>query len=227
MNVVNVSPIHDAYLQGTTRFNSADLRVENGNRVTYLQFDLSLISGEIEGMDLELTVGSDAGNGTVNILDGSHSNWTETNLSTGNAPNQGSQLDQSTGALAAGQTYSYDVSNVSVIGDKLTVIVTMNAGGNDVSFASKENQNVAKPNLKVRLKDTVTGIIDSKEAVITVFPNPTTGVAHLSNALDWELFSLQGMPIKSGNGKLVDLSNLVNGVYLLKTVDGYTRISKN
>ena len=227
VNVVNVSPIHDAYLQGTTRFNSADLRVENGNRVTYLQFDLSLISGEIEGMDLELTVGSDAGNGTVNILDGSHSNWTETNLSTGNAPNQGSQLDQSTGALAAGQTYSYDVSNVSVIGDKLTVIVTMNAGGNDVSFASKENQNVAKPNLKVRLKDTVTGIIDSKEAVITVFPNPTTGVAHLSNALDWELFSLQGMPIKSGNGKLVDLSNLVNGVYLLKTVDGYTRISKN
>lgn len=227
VNVINLSPIHDAYLQGSTRFNTADLRVENGNRVTYLQFDLSSINGKIEGMDLELTVGSDAGNGTVNALDGSHSNWTESNLSTANAPAQGAQLDQSSGTLAVGQTYSYDLSGITIIGDKITVIVTMNSGGNDVSFASKENQNVAKPTLKVRLKDTVTDMEDSILENVSVYPNPTTGVTKLSHALDWELISLQGTVLKNGSGNQVDLSEFTNGIYLLKTKNGFTRVSKN
>ena len=225
-STVALSPIHDAYLQGTTLFNNIDLRVENGNRVSYLQFDLSTIEGNIESMELQLTVGSDAGNGTINILDGSHSNWTETNLSNTNKPAQGASLDVSTGALAVGQTYSYDVSGVTVIGNKVTLVVTMNAGGNDVSFASKENTTQKAPTLKVKLADTVTQLNASEVENLQLYPNPTSNMVYLSQETNWELYSSLGILITTGVDTSIDLSELPSGIYFIKTGNGVERIVK-
>lgn len=221
-----LSPIHDAYLQGTTLFNNVDLRVENGNRVSYLQFDLSSIQGSIESMELLLTVGSDAGNGTVNILDGSHSNWTETGLSSANAPAQGSSLATSTGTLAVGQTYSYDVSNATVSGDKVTFVVTMNAGGNDVSFASKENGNAAHPVLQVT-SSLVTLVDDEIEASeVGIYPNPTAGIVNFVSTEVWTIVDLVGGVVLSGTSTSADVSDLANGVYIVVQGENTYRLIK-
>lgn len=221
-----MSPIHDAYLQGSTLFNNADLRVEAGNRVSYLQFDLNSISGQIKSMSLELTVGSDAGNGTINILDGSHSNWTENNLSSGNAPGQGAKLDGSTGNLAVGQTYSYDVSAASIVNGKVTLVVTMNVGGNDVSFASKENGGVAAPKLTLTISDVITGTIDQDTHVNRVYPNPTSGVLYFTSPEEWTIRSILGEVLIIGDSEKVDIAELESGMYLITQGNKTYRITK-
>lgn len=226
VSTVTLYPIHDAYLQGTTLFNNIDLRVENGNRVSYLQFDLSTIDGDIESMELGLTVGSDAGNGTINILDGSHSNWTETALSTTNAPTQGASLATSSGALAIGQSYSYDVSSATVANDKVTFIVTMDAGGNDVSFASKENTTYAAPTLKVTVSELITGFESKTEEGINIYPNPTASKVYLNRDSNWELYSPMGTLLNNGSNAEIDLTNQPKGIYIIKTDGGVNRVVK-
>lgn len=151
---VTLSPIHDAYLENGTLKNTVDLRVENGRRVTYLMFDLGANASSVAALELQLTPGSDAGNGTITVANGSHNNWTETNLSSTNAPAAGKALGTSTGALAIGTTYKYNVSDATITDGKVTFVVTMASGGNDVSFGSKENATAGnRPVLKVTLKE--------------------------------------------------------------------------
>ncbi len=138
-NVVMYTPIDDAYLQGATRFNTADLRVENGNRVSYLKFDVSGISGAVSSATLEITVGSDAGNGTLNIAGGNSNNWTENNLSTANAPVSTGNIGSINTTYTLGQTYSLDVSEFITGNGTYSLILTMGAGSNDVSFVSSES----------------------------------------------------------------------------------------
>ncbi|MDV6167004.1 PQQ-dependent sugar dehydrogenase [Flavobacterium sp. DG1-102-2] len=52
---------------------------------------------------------------------------------------------------------------------------------------------------------------------ITVYPNPSTGVFHLSKELDWSIFSILGVNIKSGSGNLIDITDYAAGVYFVKT----------
>jgi len=170
----SLSPIHDAYLQGTTLFNTADLRVEAGNRTTYLMFDLASISGKVESAELILGVGSDAGSGLININLGASNNWTETTLSTSNAPLTGVLLGSlnETYALATSYTFTLDASKLSV-GGKLSLVVS-HVSGNDVSFASKENNNL-KPSLKISYSVPTgnTNHLETNNEVKT-YPNPFT-----------------------------------------------------
>lgn len=149
-----ISPIHDAYLQGTTRFNDADLKVEAGNRVTYLMFDMSsLPSGQVVDAQLEITVDGDPGNGTIRVFEGNSNVWTEDNLSTGNAPGKASELNFKNTSYTSGTTYSYPLPNSSISDGSFSLIMEMDAGGNDVWFASKENTNEAAPRLKVKVNE--------------------------------------------------------------------------
>ena len=71
-------PTDDAYLQGTTRFNDAYLKVEAGNRVAYLKFNVSGLSGSVGSATLQLRENGDLGSGTLRVYRGSHNSWTET-----------------------------------------------------------------------------------------------------------------------------------------------------
>ncbi len=166
-----LSPIHDAYLQGTSPFNSADLRVEAGKRTTYLMFDLSAISGDITSAQLTLGVGSDGGSGDVAINLGTSNNWTETTISTSNAPAKGAELGKiASGTYAVGKTYNWDLDGALITGGGMLSLVVEHLLGNDVSFASKENGSSAlHPVLTVKLAGEafvpITGLsISSSEA---------------------------------------------------------------
>ncbi len=142
VQTLEFSPIHDAYLQGATRFNSDELRVENGNRTTYLMFDLSAVTGTVVSAKLSLAVSSDPGDGNIDVNLGNGTNWTETNLTASNAPSKGSLAGQLNSTYLAGSTYEWDLTGLTGGGSRSLIL--SHTSGNDVSFSSKEGVTAPK-----------------------------------------------------------------------------------
>ena len=55
---------------------------------------------------------------------------------------------------------------------------------------------------------------------ISVFPNPFTSSIHISQYQSWILYNAIGERLENGNSDLIDGSNLMSGMYLLKLSDG-------
>ena len=51
---------------------------------------------------------------------------------------------------------------------------------------------------------------------IKVFPNPSTGIFHVSKEIEWTVFSPLGIRIKNGLGDMIDISEHASGVYFIK-----------
>ena len=171
-------PVEDAYLQGTTRFNDAHLKVEAGYRVSYLKFNVSGLSGTVQSATLRLQENGDVGRGTLRVHRGSHNNWTETTLSTANAPAENGQVGTFTGAVTSAQVVSMDVTPLVTGNGTYSVIVKMDAGGNDVWFGSAESSR--RPQLIIQ---TTSG---GTQTVAGAFP-PQLEVAWDPTAGKWQL----------------------------------------
>lgn len=52
---------------------------------------------------------------------------------------------------------------------------------------------------------------------ITVYPNPSKGLFHLSKELEWTVFSASGSKIKEGSGNVISISEHASGIYFIKT----------
>ncbi|WP_337965310.1 PQQ-dependent sugar dehydrogenase [uncultured Flavobacterium sp.] len=52
---------------------------------------------------------------------------------------------------------------------------------------------------------------------IIVFPNPSTGIFHLSKELEWTVYSASGTKIKQGSGSVISISEHPTGIYFVKT----------
>lgn len=52
---------------------------------------------------------------------------------------------------------------------------------------------------------------------IIVYPNPSTGVFHLSKELEWTIYSVLGSKIKEGSGNVISISEQTSGIYFIKT----------
>ncbi len=140
--VTCIQPTQDAYLQGATRFNTTELRIETGNRVCYLMYDLSNVTGTIVSAELKMTVGTDAGSGRITAQKGATNNWSETNLSTSNRPSPAGALGELTQAnYQVNSTYTWPLTGVT-LGGNFSIILNQTTG-NDVSFKSKEHANAA------------------------------------------------------------------------------------
>lgn len=219
------TPIHDAYIEGTASKNDGVLRVENGNRVSYLMFDVSQInSSEMVSASLTLSVADDNGRGSLKAFSASGS-WTETELNPENKPVKGARLDTKLGDFNIGEDYTFDVSDMNIQNGMATIILEMDAGGNDVSFASKDQALIPKPILRIKT-DEVTALNDNfKSERISVFPNPSQdGVFNLSQSLDYKVQDLQGNIISGGYGSLINLSSKPKGIYILKIGDQVAKL---
>lgn len=214
-----LSPIHDAYIEGTNGENNEVLRLEEGRRTIYLQFNAPIIpSGEeITEASIELTVGMDNGDGTIKVYNSSDHSWTEQNLEANSAPDVGEQLNEKIGPFNAVETYSFNVLGMSSSGGKLTFVLTSNGtGADDVSFDSKESTTGTAPVLRIKT-DRVTSVSGTEESQFTIFPNPSeNGMFNLSEARDWDVFNLKGEKMISGETESVDLTHQPNGFYILK-----------
>jgi len=217
-----LAPVNDAYLQGDRRYNSTNIRVENGNRVAYLMYDLSGIEGTIETIDLQYSIFSDKGNGNVNVNLGTSNNWTETNLSNANKPDAGVLLGNLNGTfnLNSTQKISLDVSEIN--GDTLTLVLTATSG-NDFDFGSKENTNIAGPTLLINDNSSNKGISISGDITITVYPNPVVNMVNFEGAniegAKVKVYNLLGSVVKEAvlgdSVESLDMSGLASGVYFV------------
>lgn len=181
-STVDLSAIHDAYLQGTggTLFNNADLRVESGNRTSYLMFDLGGVSGNITEATLELSVGNDNGSGTINIHLGNSNNWTEGTLSNSNKPTAGALLGSLNATYAIGQSYTWTLDASQLSSGTLLSLIVSASGGNDVSFASDEHANAS---LHPVLSISTSG--DPQVVPVTgVSVTPTSGSIEVGQTID-------------------------------------------
>ena len=61
---------------------------------------------------------------------------------------------------------------------------------------------------------------------LVVYPNPTQGAISFSKFSQWSLSSLQGEELIKGEGESVDLTGLIDGVYILKVDSQSIRIVK-
>lgn len=73
----------------------------------------------------------------------------------------------------------------------------------------------------------VTGLENLETIIITVYPNPTTGVIHWNKEQNWELSTALGLVLKSGYGNTFDLSAYPHGNYFVKFEDTSLKIVKN
>ncbi len=241
-----LSPIQDAYLQDDSRYNTGELRAELDKRTTYLMFDLSSVSGNITSAKLQLTVGSDPGYGTIKVLLGKGTDWTEDNLSTGNAPTPVATLGSLDTEFSPGKAYTWNLSNINAIeatGGKLSLIVT-HPSGNDVAFISKENSNTSgRPtlilttdgdaNARVALhKSKADLVVDGVEraAGLQYYPNPVRSAleVNLSSYDQPSTLTIQDMSgkivhqqqVPEGQPSVRLLLNQPAGMYVLKIISG-------
>ena len=213
---ISLSPINDAYLQGAagTNFNTQDLRVENNNRVSYLMFDLSTLpSGVVANAKLQLSVGADAGNGNIKVYQ-VENNWQEGSVNGTNKPTKitGELAGTFTGSYALGTSYMIDLSSVDFTGNQVSFVLEMDAGGNDVSFASKEAGTATSPQLLL-VVDQITSTRGLSYEAIQLYPNPASTEVNLSTSAEWRLYDLQGRMLEAGSGSKISLSNYSKGLY--------------
>ncbi|AXT53961.1 T9SS C-terminal target domain-containing protein [Aquimarina sp. BL5] len=174
-----LNPVDDAYIQASNNstINNSVLYVDGTNRVSYLKFDVSGINGTITSASLKLTGSTDAGSGVIDINLGANSNWTETNLTSANAPAKGASLGNVNGPFSNGTVKDITLTGVTVSGNFLTLIVSQAIGG-DANFNSSEAA-TGEPELTIAFNGTTNRInrLDDKitNNALIVYPNPIVG----------------------------------------------------
>lgn len=130
---------------------------------------------------------------------------------------------------SGGGTVNVSANDVNLIGNH-TLLQT--AGWNDYKTSIIKDLQLVK-GIQV-LKVTINGggynldnltfsrgtlsVADFETTKIMIYPNPSkNGVFMISEPLSWELYSLSGLKLKEGKEKVIDISSLSKGIYLLKT----------
>lgn len=217
--LLTLSTVNDAYLQGVneTNFNTEDLRIEANNRLTYIMFDISSVTADVLRSELQMSVGTDAGNGTINVYQVANG-WAETSVNGSNKPTKLNNVPVATfnSTYALGQMYTFDLSDVDFSGDQVSFILEMENGGNDVSFASKESNIASGPQLIIKMDETITSNKSVETTSLRLFPNPTKGDVFLSEIAAWRLSSIDGKLLEVGSGNKIEINKFQKGVYLLQ-----------
>jgi hypothetical protein len=192
---VSFAATHDVYLENGNNFNSSLLRVENSSRkrIAYLQFD-TRAAGTVTAAALKLTQSDDISSGTMTLrLYAATSNgWTESGITSSNAPAKGAQLGVFAGDISRGEVITFDLS--TYVGDPniYSFILEADSSNLDVSFASAENSSTsARPALEATVSAAGgTAMIVPEEAeaqdpgafatMRPVIARDASGVIHLS-----------------------------------------------
>lgn len=215
------------------RYNST----EANRREAYLKFDLTglkLLLPYLKEAQLELScTATDATVRYVFASGISDTSWQETTL---NGELRNANADWKNGynrlwfqkAVIAQGKLNFDVTNW--IFDQPNGIVSfkihdLNSASSSIKIASKENPNVElRPKLKLIFWDNATGLPSTTGIVrkqYEPYPNPAKGGFSVkgNDIFQSELLSLKGQKILLANTNSIDVSDLKNGVYLLKVTN--------
>ncbi|MEO9891003.1 PKD domain-containing protein [Aurantibacter sp.] len=154
---------YDAHYQTGKSYNQHIVRLEEGNRTSYLMFDLSQIDsigGQITAAKLQFTINSDDGDGTINVHKGNTEDWTEHNLTS--IPEAEIEIGSIIKQYKIGATEEIELE-AEQLEPKLSTLILDHEDGNDLAFASKEHPTVDGPKLIV----TYDAPIDSEQIVVS------------------------------------------------------------
>jgi len=191
-------------------------------------FDLSSISGTVIDAKLKFTVVSDPGNGNLTVHKGASDTWTEANLSNANKPATGALLGSLNTTFGLGNEKIIDLDPSAITGDQISLVLNMTSG-NDFAFGSKENKNIAQPELILTYSSSPNVTqreIEADNSNIKTYPNPMTNMIQVSGAAEGarvKIFSSIGilqkeMVIKDGYNT-IDVSDLPSGYYILNVLE--------
>ncbi|MBT9189036.1 PKD domain-containing protein [Zobellia russellii] len=167
------TPIHDAHLQSGKGYNQDLIRLDEGHRESYLMFDISpidSIGGILEEAHLEFTISTDDGHGTISVLKGDSTDWSEHDISEITAPKSDTLLGSTTDDYHVNQTQEIILDQEKLNPEVLTLVLK-HEDGNDLAFASKEHSSKNGPKLVI----TYSAPQDS-EGIVSADQNPTTEV---------------------------------------------------
>ena len=150
-----VPATQDAFTENGKNANTTILRVQNSDyrtRKSYLQFDTRSLAGPFSSSTLRLVQNGDLSGGTMTLrlYAAASNNWSESTITSTNAPARGAQLATLTANFTAGLVVSFDVS-AAVTGPGLySFILEADPSSRDTAFASSENSTgSARPSLIV------------------------------------------------------------------------------
>lgn len=229
---IALSPIDDAYLQYTSRFNNNIIRIEKGKRIGYLKFNLSSIGGNIKDVKLKFNVTEDSGKGNLRIYKGTSNQWGEETISNTNKPKLADPLGSITGTFDINTTHTISLDPGAFDKGIVSLILLLDSG-NDFAFASKENQTKGQPELLITYTKTSTNhsnVISYEDqkgnTEIKVFPNPTQDMLTISGGKTKKLIKIYSMSGKIAkevvlreNRRIIDLYGLPSGYYHIHVVD--------
>lgn len=225
-------------IDGQTYGNTGAGVYDNANRTTILtvEQDLTLES-------VTLFVQTNGANVVLNINGTGYSQtWNFNNLSNAN----GGEYVAVLGAVLPAGTYTIDLKGTvgglkiqydNVGSQSLTGVASfITGGGNTTWYGMFYNWVVSTGTSCARTPVVATYdpqpgciITDlSKEQISTiqVFPNPTNGVVRLSSEIGFEVYNSMGILLLKGKSDEIDLSDLENDVYLLRTDRGVFKVIK-
>lgn len=162
----------DVFIQNTTVFNTNELRVENGSRVSYLKFTVSGIpeNDTIQSATLSIQQyqpGLDSGGqGTLRFYTSANTSWSEATITNANKPTKGSLIGTRSGAVTQGQRIDVDVTPLVTGNGTYTVIIEMDSGGNDIWFGSSESGGSA-PQLTVEAGEEILAPMALNRSMVT------------------------------------------------------------
>jgi len=160
--VPDLYPTADAYVQSGTFGNdnygtSADLKVKattdaDTKRTSYLQFDVSGISGPILSAKLKLYVSYRNTTGPVEIFPVADDSWTESGITWNNKPAEGASKLASASITAAGVWYTFDITSYvqsEHAGDKIVSLNLKDSTNSNALIHLSSRESVNRPVLEI------------------------------------------------------------------------------
>uniref|UniRef100_UPI0011EBC447 PKD domain-containing protein n=1 Tax=Pareuzebyella sediminis TaxID=2607998 RepID=UPI0011EBC447 len=168
-------PVQDAYVQNGKGFNQHIIRLDENRRTGYLMFDLSQIDsigGEITSATLKFVINQDSGNGKIKVYKGESQNWSEDSLSETSAPSKGVQLGEIQQDYDLNTTIGIDLNHREILPTYSTLILG-HFEGNDIAFASKENNRIQASQLEITYNAPMNSDVIEDEQGIPESEQPT------------------------------------------------------
>ncbi len=228
---INLNPIDNTYMdvtKGDILQNREYIRLDQGQRVGYLKFDLGAVNGTITSASLELVVNNDDGSGQLDFYKGSHNNWTDTEgvpntITTANRPDLNGNLGNTSGVFNFGDTFSVNLDVSQINGNFITIIIVHTDTGQgsspDLAVASTRNSN-SSIHPKLAISYTTGGGGDSTPPSAPGL-NDITSFTHNSATLTWSA-ATDNVGIDHYTISASGVTTINAGTNLNRTVTGLT-----
>jgi len=165
--VISLRPASAITVESNEINDTGDLLLSDSGRSTMLQFDLSSVPATVTSGALTFNASADAGNGSVLLSAGSHSNWNETDASL--LPDISHFIGSFNGIWTQDKRYGLSFDHTLIGTETVTLIMEMAQGSGDMSIVSSGGND--EPRLQLTGPATFCADYDANQIAKLAVPN--------------------------------------------------------